>query len=308
LDNAGNDAEAESLHRRALDARERVLGVTHPDTLLSVASLAGLLAARADDEAEPLYRRALEGLQRVHGAEHPHTATCRDGLVKLVHAGAKRATELEATERYEEALGLRRRHVEAEISIKGPEHPDVALTLNALAILLRLMGRPLEAEAHLRRAIEIERRSLPGDSPKHAHRLGNLCTVLVMQGKLDEATSASAQAWTLKRDRHDITSARILFVRIAIGMLMARPITSYVGQLKTLLTDGLLDAGANIIATWNVESFLVSLRPRLTTQEAAFLTALAATLNDRANLRNLAQFAVWQEQLPLPLAATLIPS
>ena len=53
--------EAEPLYRRALEARERVLGKEHPDTLISVNNLAGLYQAQGRyGEAEPLYRRALE--------------------------------------------------------------------------------------------------------------------------------------------------------------------------------------------------------------------------------------------------------
>ena len=46
---------AEPLHRRALEARERVLGREHPDTLQSVNNLAALLYRNGDyDAAEPL--------------------------------------------------------------------------------------------------------------------------------------------------------------------------------------------------------------------------------------------------------------
>ena len=62
------------LHRRALESSERVLGKEHPQTLLSVNSLAVCLYALGDAAgALPLHRRALESRERVLGNEHPQT-------------------------------------------------------------------------------------------------------------------------------------------------------------------------------------------------------------------------------------------
>jgi Tfp pilus assembly protein PilF len=47
--------------------------------------------------------------------------------------------------------------VQVAVAQRGPEHPDVALALNNLAILLRKLGRAAEAEPLLHRAVEIER-------------------------------------------------------------------------------------------------------------------------------------------------------
>jgi tetratricopeptide repeat protein len=48
------------LYRRALEGRELVLGVEHPDTLTSVNNLAVCMAALGDAAgALPLYRRVL---------------------------------------------------------------------------------------------------------------------------------------------------------------------------------------------------------------------------------------------------------
>ena len=75
----GRCAEAEPLCRRALDARERVLGKEHPDTLSTLNNLAQLYSAQGrHSEAEPLFRRVLEVRERVLGKEHPkHALTAR---------------------------------------------------------------------------------------------------------------------------------------------------------------------------------------------------------------------------------------
>ena len=55
----GKYSEAEKLHRRALEGREKELGVQHPDTLTSVYCLAYLLhMQKRYVEAGELYQRA----------------------------------------------------------------------------------------------------------------------------------------------------------------------------------------------------------------------------------------------------------
>ena len=70
-------AEAEPLLLRTLEARERVLGKEHPDTLISVDNLADL---RRDQgryaEAEALYKRFLEAADRVFGPSIPLRLQC----------------------------------------------------------------------------------------------------------------------------------------------------------------------------------------------------------------------------------------
>ncbi|EED14425.1 kinesin light chain, putative [Talaromyces stipitatus ATCC 10500] len=68
----GKYERRKTMHRRALEARERVLGPEHPDTLTSVSNL-GLVLYRQGkyEEAEAMHRRALEALERVLGHAHP---------------------------------------------------------------------------------------------------------------------------------------------------------------------------------------------------------------------------------------------
>jgi tetratricopeptide (TPR) repeat protein len=87
----GRYAEAEPLYRRALQARERVLGEEHPSTLSSVNNLAYLFQSTGRyAEAEPLYRRAAEGFRKVLGPEHPHTKTVEENLRVFLEERTKR--------------------------------------------------------------------------------------------------------------------------------------------------------------------------------------------------------------------------
>ncbi|CAG8196671.1 unnamed protein product, partial [Penicillium olsonii] len=72
----GTYEEAEKMHRRALEAREKVLGREHPSTLTSVNNLGSVLDGQGKyEEAEAMHRRALEGYEEVLGHEHPDTLT-----------------------------------------------------------------------------------------------------------------------------------------------------------------------------------------------------------------------------------------
>jgi len=77
--------DAEPLLRRALKGRESVLGNKHPDTLVSMDSLAKLLKQQGKyHEAEPLFRKALKGRETVLGVSHPDTLLTVRGLADLL--------------------------------------------------------------------------------------------------------------------------------------------------------------------------------------------------------------------------------
>ena len=74
------------MHRRALEGREKVLGLEHPDTLTSVSQLGSALLKQGKyDEAEAMHRRDLEGLEKVLGLEHPNTLASVYYLAFLFH-------------------------------------------------------------------------------------------------------------------------------------------------------------------------------------------------------------------------------
>ncbi len=82
--------QAEPLYRRALDAKERTLGGKHPETLISVSSLASLLQDQGKlDQAEPLLCRALDAREKTLGGEHPDTLQSVNNLASLLQAQGK---------------------------------------------------------------------------------------------------------------------------------------------------------------------------------------------------------------------------
>jgi tetratricopeptide (TPR) repeat protein len=95
----GEYAAAEEISRDALDGREKVLGLEHPDTLTSVSNLGSVLKSQGKyEQAEAMHRRALEGREKVLGLEHPHTLISVRNLGSLLERQGKYG-EAEATHR-----------------------------------------------------------------------------------------------------------------------------------------------------------------------------------------------------------------
>jgi tetratricopeptide (TPR) repeat protein len=69
----------------------------------------------------------------------------------------------------------------------GPDHPEVAINLNNLALLLKATNRLAEAEPLMRRALAIDEPSYGPDHPKFSIRLNNLAQLLKDTNRLGEA-------------------------------------------------------------------------------------------------------------------------
>ena len=86
LTDMGNHREGVELHRRALDARERTLGLENPETL-AIHESTGIGVGHAMgnlSEAEELQRRALCAKERILGPQHPSTLRSIERLVRLL--------------------------------------------------------------------------------------------------------------------------------------------------------------------------------------------------------------------------------
>ena len=102
-----------------LEARARLLGKEHPDTLTSMNNLAQTLYAQGDlARAHELQEQVVEAMARLLGKEHPNTLTSMNNLAQTLKsqgdlAGARKLQEL--------VLEARARLLGKE----HPQHPDV---------------------------------------------------------------------------------------------------------------------------------------------------------------------------------------
>ncbi|MEV1073941.1 tetratricopeptide repeat protein [Micromonospora parva] len=186
----GRFGEAEVEFREVLEARSRLLGSEHPDTLDTRNRLGVVLDMQAGrEEAEAQLRAVLAARMQRLGPEHRDTLNTRLSL----------AVVLNGQGRYDQAEAEYRELLAAQTRVLGLEHEDTLTTCNNLAVLLREQGRLGEAEAVFRALLAI-RTGLFGAA--HSQTLavrGNLAVVLERQGDYDAAEAEFREllaAWT----------------------------------------------------------------------------------------------------------------
>jgi tetratricopeptide (TPR) repeat protein len=213
-------AQERSFCERALRIREKVLGPEHPDTALSLDSLASVLMAQRDlSGAQSLYERALAINEKVFGPEHAVTALSLGSLGTVFEV---RGDLTGAQSLYERALAIREKvlgsehqatamnfHVFGRLfrrqgdlaraqstqehalaifeKVLGPEHLNTALGLHNLASMLLDQGDPARARPLIERAVPIHEKVLGPEHP-NAHRARlNFARLLLAEGNAVEA-------------------------------------------------------------------------------------------------------------------------
>ena len=117
---------AESFFKRSVEMREHVLGPDHPDLAQSLNNMAALYNDRKlYSKAEPLYERALKIRLKVR---------------KLTYSTFE---------------GFLKRSVEMREHVLGPDHPDLAQSLNNMAALYNDRKLYSKAEPLFERALKI---------------------------------------------------------------------------------------------------------------------------------------------------------
>ena len=135
LGQSGSYPAARDLYQRVFNARMRVLGLAHPDTLTARANLARWTGLAGDAAAaRDLYAELLPIRERVSGPEHPDTLTARADLALWTGQAGDPAA---ARDQYAALLPVDER-------VLGPEHPA---TLDARADLAHWTGRAGDAAA-----------------------------------------------------------------------------------------------------------------------------------------------------------------
>ena len=102
-----------------------------------------------------------------------------------------RAAYTEAEPLYQQAQAIQEK-------VLGPNHPDLATTLNNLARLYAAQGRYTEAEPLYQQTLGITEKALGLDHPDLAITLDNLAQVYTVQGRYAEAEPLYKQAQAIK--------------------------------------------------------------------------------------------------------------
>jgi tetratricopeptide (TPR) repeat protein len=180
----GQYSESEHFIVRVIEARKRVLGEEHPDTLASMNNLASMFWNQGRwKEAEDLDVRVIETKKRVLGEEHPSTLISMANLA-LIYMNQGR---------WKKAEELYVRVIETKKRVLGEEHPDTLTSISNLALTFWNQGRWKEAEELDVRAIETRKRVLGDEHPDTLTSMVNLASTYRNQGRWKKAEELQAK-------------------------------------------------------------------------------------------------------------------
>lgn len=122
-----------------------------------------------------------------------------DLAVSLLNLGMMAQTAYTGPKR-DEAGPLYRRAIAIQEKVLGPEHPDLAASLNNLAELSRIQWRYREAEALHERALAIREKALGPDHPLTAASLTNLARLYSLTRRPEKAAPLLERAVAITKD------------------------------------------------------------------------------------------------------------
>jgi hypothetical protein len=178
----------------------------------------------------------------------------------------------------------------------APAHRSVihAVQLNNLAFGLRNRGRLEEAEWLMRAALATDLAERHHRHSKVFHRRNNLATVLLMQGQVEEARMLVTDAWPTPDEPYDLTSIRVLTIRLVIALIDGEPAGLWLGQLKTHLAIRPLLNHAEVDRHWQMGPVLNALAPKLG-EAVRLLETIVAIVNGDGRRDALEAIAGWRD-------------
>lgn len=174
----GRYDEAAALQGEILDAHQKLNGIDHPLTLVSMAQLARTMKQRGFlSNASKVQREILDTQIRTSGPEHPTT----------IRTGLELAMSLAEEGRYSESEPLFKTGIEISIRNLGSEHPDTLRAEEALGYGLAKQKRLSEAETIFQRVWNMRKKIL-GESQLETLTTGlQLADCLELQGRHEHA-------------------------------------------------------------------------------------------------------------------------
>jgi len=181
LGRSGSYTAAQELHRRVVEARERILGSEHPNTLAARAGLA-FWTGRAGDAAgaRDQFAALLPIRERVSGPEHPDTLAARANLAGWTGDAEDAAG---ARDQYAALLPIIER-------VRGPEHPDTLAARGSVAFYTGQAGDAAGARDQYAALLPIIERVRGPEHPDTLEARGNLAR---WTGEVGDAAGARDQ-------------------------------------------------------------------------------------------------------------------
>ena len=180
----GSTTDAETLALKSMEARSKLFGQEHVDTLnsMDMVERAYYLGGRWK-EVEELDVQLMKTRKRVLGPEHPHT------LISM----ANLASTYSKQGRWNQAEELQAKDLETCKRVLGAEHPDTLISMANLASTYRMTGRWKEAEELEVQVMQTHKRVLGPEHPHTLTSMANLASTYRNQGRWKEAEELDVQ-------------------------------------------------------------------------------------------------------------------
>jgi CHAT domain-containing protein/Tfp pilus assembly protein PilF len=146
---------------------------------------------------QPKQKAAPTGAYEIR-IEDLRAATENDRVLHEARKLYKKASDLRAAGKYDEALSSFERALEIRESRLGPDHPDVSQVISGLAVLHHYKGDYVKAEPLHRRALAIREKSLGPEHPDVALSLNNLAILYRGLGDYAKAEQLQQRALAIK--------------------------------------------------------------------------------------------------------------
>jgi tetratricopeptide (TPR) repeat protein/tRNA A-37 threonylcarbamoyl transferase component Bud32 len=209
-DSLGLYEKGVALAEEALAIEEQLSGGDNKGLLGSLLVLANLYRSQGRyEEARSLVERGITLTEGRRGQERALSSFLHTEMILLGDQGEPGRAEQ-----------VGRRSLELRERALGPDHPDTALTVGVLGVVLLQAGRYAEAEPLLERALAIQEQRYPEDHPVVASCLSNLATSLEKLGRTSEAEVMFRRALAAKERRLGPDHPEVAFVLCNLGVLL----------------------------------------------------------------------------------------
>ncbi|MFH1198523.1 MAG: toll/interleukin-1 receptor domain-containing protein [bacterium] len=326
--------EADQLFKEVLEGREKVFGISDKRTAHTARNLADLYKQRyKSNEAEYYFRKAIEYYESSEFKDNRNLGYCMNELGVLVennyHYSEAKELYNKALPLYRTTRGIDDKDtlivfynlisrcsleekvplylsVYNELEKKLPqtdsrltriygEAKQIAVDINNAALNLRNEGLLVEAENNMQMAIEIDTKIQGANHPIIAHRLNNLSTIQLMQNRISDSNATNQRAWQIKNNNHDITSLRILTLKLVLRWLEKEDGSKFIGQIKNKINDNPFVYNAGVSDLWDIKCMTDFLENKLPAEYQEFLIDLITVLNKKREIEILDHYKFWKK-------------
>lgn len=170
----GRYQEAEETYQRIVEGLGRILGQSHPKTIINKYFLGRTFQDQGKyAEAEEIFQKVIKEEQMIYGLEHAHT------LISLYHS----ALVFYETGRYLEAEEIYRRVLKGKEKVFGSEHTYTLQTVHELGNAFEYQDKHVQAKETYQRATKGREQTL---GPSHEDTLESMKCLEDVLGCLED--------------------------------------------------------------------------------------------------------------------------